>query len=188
MAGAVQLTDEQWERCSRAHGWYDRDEADLLYRLATGAWCEVGCWKGLSTSVLAETGHEGWAVDTFTGSSEHGNVSTRDDFDAHMAGYGNVNVLAGDFVRCAALVPDNLSLLHLDAEHTYEATSVAFDMYASKVEVGGHVVVHDAFTPTGRKIAGSPWPGVTRFALELEQHPDWHLAEHVNRSAAFRRI
>lgn len=187
MAGAV-LSDEQWERAARAQGWYDRDEADLLYRLCAGPWCEVGCWKGRSTAVLAETGFPGWAVDWFKGSSEHGSVDTYHDFMAHMLGYDNVTVLRMYAEEAAEFVPDGLSLLHLDAEHSYAATSILFHRYAPKVEPGGHVVIHDAFTPTGRKIAESPWPGVTTFALELEQHPDWHLAEHVNRSAAFLRI
>lgn len=187
MAGAV-LTDEQWERAARAQGWYDRDEADLLYRLTVGPWCEVGCWKGRSTAVLAQTGHPGWAVDWFKGSSEHGRVDTYHDFMAHMIGFDNVNVLRMAGEDAERFVPAGLNLLHLDAEHTYPATSSLFSLFSPKVETGGHVILHDAFTPTGRKIAGSPWPGVTKFALELEQHPDWHLVEHVNRSAAFRRI
>lgn len=188
MAGAVLLTDEQWERASRAQGWYDRDEADLLYRLTDGPWCEVGCWKGRSTSVLAQTGFPGWAVDWFKGSSEHGDVDTYHDFAAHMVGFDHVAVLrmAGD--EAATFVPDGLSLLHLDAEHSYEATAAMFGLYAPKVGRAGHVVLHDAFTPGGREVEGSPWPGVTRFALELEQGDGWALVEHVNRSAAFRRI
>lgn len=187
MAGAV-LTDGQWERAARAQGWYDRDEADLLYRLTNGAWCEVGCWKGRSTAVLAQTGHRGWAIDWFKGSSEHGSVDTHADFTEHMRGLSNVTVLWMAAEDADVLVTEPLSLLHLDAEHTYEATACMFGLYAPKVEVGGHVVLHDAFTPAGREIEDSPWPGVTRFALELEQGDEWALVEHVNRSAAFRRI
>lgn len=184
-----ELTEEQWERAGGIHGWYDRNEAELLYRLCDGGWCEVGCWRGLSTVILAQTGHPGWAVDWFKGSSEHQGkpTNTYDDFMRYIAPYDNVTVLPYRYQDCVDEVP-SVRFLHLDAEHTYEATAECWGLYAPKVVKGGHLVLHDAFTQTGRKIEGSPWPGVTRWALEMEQHPDWDLVDHVGRSAAFRRI
>lgn len=183
------LTADQWERAARAHGWYEQNEAELLYRLVAGPWCEVGCWKGRSTAVLAQTGFPGWAVDWFKGSSEHGDVDTYDEFRAHMSGYTNVTVLRMRAEDAVKYVDGPVNLLHLDAEHSYEATASVFVLYAPLVVKGGHCVLHDAWSPGGgRKIGRTPWPGVTKFALELEQHPDWDLVASVGRCAAFRRI
>lgn len=189
MAEPVRLSDEQWAVADPIEGWYTQAEADLLYRLCDGPWCEVGCWKGKSTVILAQTGHTGWAVDWFQGSPEHkAGTRTHDEFTANLAAYENVTVLNGRFGDMHGDVPA-LRFLHLDADHSFAATRQAWDLYAGKVAQGGHVVLHDAWSPSGgRKISGAPWPGVCRFALEMEQHDDWELVESVERSAAFRRI
>lgn len=185
------LTDEQWAVADGIDGWYFRAEADLLWRLCDGLWCEVGCWRGKSTVVLAQSGYKGYAIDWFKGSPEHQGKppNTLEDFKRYVAPFPNVTILDYRFEDCADQVPDGLRLLHLDADHSYAATRAAWELYAHKVEVSGHVVLHDAWSPSGgRRIEGAPWPGTCQFALEMEQHPEWELVESVERCAAFRRI
>lgn len=176
-----------WERAARAHGWYDRDEADLLFYATRGPWVEIGSWKGRSTAVLAQTGYPGYAIDTFTGSSEHGQVNTYDEFLAHMEGMGAVTVLRSDYRDAVQSVSPGASLLHIDHEHTYEDCKQAFDLYSGLLAHDAKIAVHDAWERNSRYPEHCAWPGVTRFALELCEHPDWTLWDDCGRLAVFER-
>lgn len=176
-----------WQHAQLAHGWYEEDEAALLYEACRGTWCEIGAWKGRSTAVLAATGHHGFVIDTFTGSSEHGQVHTYDDYMGHMAGFGNVTTICGDYRTVADSVPDGLALLHLDHEHSWDDCRAAFDLYAHKISSKGLLAVHDAWERTTRYPDHCSWPEVTRFCLELAEHPDWMLWDDCARLAVFQR-
>lgn len=186
MAGAF-LTDEQWERAAQAHGWYDQDEASLLFYATRGPWVEIGSWKGLSTAVLAQTGFPGWAVDTFTGSSEHGDVDTYEDFVAHMEGLGDVTVIRADYRDAAEQVPVGARMLHIDHEHTYDDVKAAFDLYSPLLAGDAKIAVHDAWERGTKYPEKCSYPGVTWFALELCEHPDWTLWDECGRLAVFAR-
>lgn len=178
MAGPV-LTDDQWARVEPVDGWFSRGEADFLYGLCDGPWCEIGCWKGRSTLVMAQTGFVGWAIDHFTGSPEHEEgTDTFGEFKRNLAGFPNVVTFRRRF-EDAWQLPGTYKLLHLDADHSYEKTKEAFRYYAPKVRDGGHVVFHD-----GR---GDGWPGVEKFLRELRRGGRWEEAGTVERLVAFRR-
>lgn len=175
----MSLPDRVWDKADPIDGWLWRSEADLLWRLCDGPWCEVGCWRGKSTVVLAETGHPGYAVDWFKGSPEHpDDTDTFRDFMDNIAGYDHVAVLAMRFDEAAARVKP-VRLLHLDADHSLEATERAFELYAPKVKAGGHVVFHDG--------AGGAWPEVEKVVTAVHRDPDWQYVETVERAVAFRR-
>lgn len=174
-----------WERADAIEGWLYQDEAELLHRLNTGRWCEIGCWKGRSTVVLAAPGRFGYAIDHFKGSPEHGSVQTFSEFQRNTAGL-NIGVLRGRFQDMHRHVGP-VDLLHLDGDHSYGATLEAFRLYASKVKVGGHVVFHDAWGAMG-ETEGTPWPGVTRFVGELARAAGWRHVADATRSAAFQRL
>ena len=177
MAGPLPV--EVWEKAEKIQGWFFREEAALLWRLVDGPWCEIGCWKGRSTTVLAETRRVGYAIDHFKGSPEHPEgTNTLREFMDNIAPYENVAVLAMPFERAARLVPDTLSLLFLDADHSYEETKRAFDLYAPKVRQGGHVAFHDA--------KGDGWPETERFVAELDPEV-WEPAGVADLTRAFRR-
>lgn len=185
MAGPV-LTDAMWNRASSVDGWYARKEAELLFSATRGPWVEIGSWKGLSTAVLGQTEFPGWAVDTFTGSSEHGTVDTYDEFMEHIKGLP-VTVVRGDYRDVYRKVPRGALMLHIDHEHTYEDTKRAFKLYAPRLGRNARIALHDAWWYDERDPDSCPWPGVTRFALELLDHPEWRLWDDCFRLAVFER-
>jgi len=180
------LTDSEWQQVDEIPGWLFRSEADLLARYAASPWCEVGAWKGRSTVVLKRGGH-GFTVDTFAGSDEPECPAGSDVFGEWFdnAGHG-VTALRGDFVTMVAAVPSGLRLLFLDAEHSYEATRLAWSLYAPLVAPDGVVIVHDAWGDGGYP-EGNPWSGVTRWVTEVLERGDWVNVENVARCAVLRR-
>jgi hypothetical protein len=69
--------------------------------------------------------------------------------------------------------------LFLDGEHSYDATSKAWNMYSPKVRRGGVVAFHDA--------AGGAWPDVERFVAEVRTKQNWFDLGTVGRVTAFQR-
>jgi len=174
-----------WHRAVNIQGWFGLHEARLLSRLCTGPWCEIGCHKGRSTTVLAETGHDGYAIDTWQGTSDKNDPTygarVYVEFMGKVDRYENVIIVKSNFrnPRTVHLVPDNLHLLHLDADHSYEATKLAFELYAEKLIPGGHVCFHDA--------KGGGWPGVEQFVAELPSD-EWEHVDTVGSLAAFKAL
>lgn len=186
-----------WERASQYHGWLDEIEAWALWDYCDGVWCEVGCWKGRSTAILAETGHPGYAIDWFQGSPEHGEeTNTLEEFRKNIPDE-NVTVFAERFEYAAWRVPNTLQLLHLDADHSYRSTKLAFNLYAYKVMPGGYMLVHDAWDRPWnipmeyhpeRRVIKTAWPEVSQFVLEIADHPQWKIVDGMGRFAIFKRI
>lgn len=175
MVGTVLLTDEQWAKIDKIPGWLTRNEADLLYELCQSPWCEIGCWRGRSASVLALKG-AGWAVDHFENEAKEEFLAFTKELD--------ITLLASDF-RDAANVVGEVRLLHLDADHSYQATKSAFNLYAPKLARGGFLVIHDAWPANPHR--EPDWPGTHKFVLELMMDPAWVCIGGADRSAAFRK-
>ena len=174
------MTEYQWGQAERIEGWLGKQEAAFLFSLVDGPWCEVGCYKGRSTVVLAQTKHPGWAVDHFKGSPEMPDgTDTFDEFMANIGPYTNVTVMPYKMRGAAALIPDDLRFVFLDADHSYEETFQAFQLYAPKVESGGHVAFHDA--------KGGGWPGVEEFVQELRGNRGWRELPAVEMTVAFQK-
>jgi hypothetical protein len=162
-------------------GWFFHEEAEFLAPFVTGTWCEIGCYKGRSTRVWAESGYPGYAIDWFLGSPEHPkNTNTFNEFVENLLPYWDrVRVLPARFEEVASFVPDDLQFLFLDGEHSYDATSKAWNMYSPKVRRGGVVAFHDA--------AGGAWPDVERFVAEVRTKQNWFDLGTVGRVTAFQR-
>ena len=183
---AVRLTDELWQRADSIQGWLSYAEALLLAEYVRSPWCEIGCWKGRSAVILAQSG-PGFCVDWFHGMPEHvEEFSTEPVFRESVAGLP-VTVIAKKFEDAVDDVPEGLRFLHLDADHSYYGTRRAFELYAPKLEPGGFLVVHDAWWQTGAQ-QPSAWPDVTIFAHELLGDPEWDHVEDAERSAVFRKL
>jgi hypothetical protein len=170
-----------WGKARNVPGWFSEEEARLLSTLCTGLWCEIGSYLGRSTIVLAATGHEGYSIDTHKGSPEMKRKDSWEEFEWNMAPYENVITVRAKFQsrHTVNLVKDELMLLHLDADHSYELTKLAFELYSPKVLRGGHVCFHDA--------AGGAWPGVEQVVGELDPS-EWKRVALVGQLAAFQRL
>jgi hypothetical protein len=161
-------------------GWFSHAEADFLLPFVTGTWCEIGCYKGRSTRVWAETGYPGYAIDWFQGSPEHPEgTDTFEEFLFNTLDCGDFEILAERFETAARFVPEDLHFLHLDGEHSYHATRKAWDMYSPKVRRGGVVAFHDA--------AEGGWPEVEQVVAEIRSNQNWFELGTVERSVAFLR-
>lgn len=159
-------------------GWLSPPEAEALARYAKAPWCEVGTYCGKSAVVLAQSG-PGFVVDTFCNEGR----DTHADFLHFTAGLP-ITVLKGDLRDMASQVPNKLEVLHLDADHSFDATKAAFRLYAHKLKVGGILFLHDANPFEGQ----DAWPGVTQFAKQLDQARSWKRVEDVDRHAIYQRL
>ena len=179
------LSDALLARIEKIPGWLTKDEADFLHGCTKPPWCEIGAWMGRSTLVMADKG-PGVVVDWFQGSPEHDpGTNTLNEFLAYTAGTPNITVIPKRFEDAVDDVGEDICTLHLDADHSYEATKRAFELYGPKVRPGGLVVMHDAWPNDVR--SDPPWPGVYRFALELMRDPGWMYVGGIRSYAAFRR-
>ncbi|HSE45230.1 MAG TPA: class I SAM-dependent methyltransferase [Gemmatimonadales bacterium] len=131
--------------------------------------------------MLGAAGHDGWCIDHFAEGNTPG--EWRNNLPAD---WQHVRLICADLTCVPEKVPGNLALLHLDADHSYRATKLAFDLYAHKVRPGGHMVIHDAW-PT-LEAAYNLWPETTRFVADLIRRTvDWEIVCNAGRSAAFRK-
>lgn len=167
-------------------GWLDPKAGAVLYQLARVAApmpsvVELGSWKGRSTAWLAHGlrdrgGGRVVAVDTWAG------THNEPDHAQQLAGYAP-DQLHHEFLdamrrhgletmvepwRMSTLEAArrwdrgvSIGLLHIDADHAYEAVRADFEHWAPFVVRGGLVVFDDV---------GS-WSGPTRLVTEL---PRWY--------------
>lgn len=177
------MSDDLWREVDAIPGWLSRLEAEQLYELCNGTWCEIGSWKGRSTYVLGSK-HRGYAIDHFKGSPETSGVDTKAEFLENIKGLPvEVRPYSMEIARRKLVV--SLQLLFLDGEHSYEATKLAFELYAPLVESGGYIVLHDVWGWCGEP---PTFPGVTKFAYELLDNPLYEHAGDAQRSMAVRKL
>lgn len=185
-----QIDENLWDEIDKIEGWLSLAEADQLHRLCNGTWCEIGSWKGKSTRVLAQN-QKGYAIDTFKGSSEHGpNIDTLAAFKKNTEPVkDNITILPEDYKTAVGKVIKPIQLLFLDAEHTYEATKEALELYLPMVRKGGVIVIHDVWAwDFSRDPELTPYPGVTKYAYELLEDPRFEHLEDAHRSMAVVKL
>lgn len=187
------VSDELWSKVDAIDGWLFREEADLLYTFSkAGLWMELGSYKGKSTVVMAQN-NNGVAIDWFKGSPEHPkDTDTHEEFIKNTQGLPHfVITLSGRMEEVIHEIDTKrtpkVKLLYLDAEHSYEATKLAFDLYEKFVDDKGYVIFHDAWGENGETDL-TPWPGVTKFVNELCEDENWENIHNVRRCAVFIRV
>lgn len=118
----------------------------------------------------------GFCVDRFE-------ASTPVEVRAALSGFA-YGLLAGDQIDVAPGVPD-LRFLYLDADHSYEGTRRAWQTYAPKVVVGGHVALHDALELHPHEL---DWPDVNELMHVVAEVESWRLVAAAHRVVVFRRL
>lgn len=197
------ISNELWDRVDSINGWLSREEADALVKYNKNIWCEIGCWKGKSTIVLASSGTFGYAIDWFKGT--HREVEPTDTYKEFITNTNDFQtkfeVLTYRHEIAVTRVQTGLDLLYLDGDHSFEATASAFSLYAPKIKYGGHIIFHDAWADHGFKEQEKlHLPAVTHFVNGLimdatipwgkmeEPKSNWQHIEDVDRMAIFKRI
>lgn len=152
-------------------GWLFPEEVDFLYNTARerapfGAIVELGSFRGKSTVALASgiiasgAGATVTAVDTFEGSAnlEGLGLDTFGEFRANVESAGVADVvrplraLTGDAARS---FDAPISMLFVDADHSYEGVSADFRNWFPKLMPNAVIAFHD-----------STWEGVERLLHE----------------------
>ncbi|MBU2214168.1 class I SAM-dependent methyltransferase [Patescibacteria group bacterium] len=141
-------------------GWLSDKEAALLYRLAKrctgrGAIVEIGSWKGKSTICLAEGSRAGknipiYAIDPHTGSSEHGDVYTFEEFKKNISNAGIENMIH-PIVKTSKEASEGwnkpIELLWIDGAHEEEYVRLDYELWTEHLVPGGTIAFHDSSMP-----------------------------------------
>lgn len=187
-------------KINKIDGWLFDEEADLLAKYAEdcdmfSSILELGSFKGKSTvAIAAHTDAIVYAVDTFMADATTvQRQNTFKEFLENVADYPNVWPVPTTTENARLLqvnewIPSNYKLLFIDADHSYEGVKWDFARFAPLVELGGHVIFHDAYGENGEEGPTTPWPGVTQFVRELYTVPEWKFVEKVRRCAVFKRV
>jgi predicted O-methyltransferase YrrM len=158
-------------------GYMGEEECLYLYHLACkvprgGAVVELGSYKGRSAVAMAQSGRFVWAIDRFTPEPEDFNPLPdhksgnffANDIKANAERYDvRVRVIEADTNEAyrfwLATNKPPIFLLHIDADHNYEAVKQDFEQWSQFVVEDGVIVFDDSL-----------WPGVQQLLMEIE---DW---------------
>jgi len=141
-------------------GWLFPNEAAFLYTSAKnckgqGTIVEIGSWKGKSTVCLAkgsklQSNSKVYAIDPHTGSPEHGQVWTFEEFKQNIKN-AEVEDIVIPFVKTSEEVSktfnDPVEFLFIDGLHEYEGVRLDFDLWYPKVLNEGIIAFHDLRGP-----------------------------------------
>lgn len=139
-------------------GWLTRAQAHVLWdesaRLpAHPHIVEIGSHQGRSTIILALACPDGvvTAIDPFVEGRLFGGAPTRELFEAHIRDAGVQDVIDLRVARSQDLLgswTEPIDLLYIDGKH--DLWSLGRDLSWNRhLSVGGHVLVHDAFSSIG---------------------------------------
>lgn len=173
-------------------GLFGKKEAALLYKLAhvKGTIVEIGAWHGRSTAILVQAA-KAWGARVITidpwGAGHMPEryrkaVATERKWRSNLEKVGLEAPRALAMTSDAALpyIPQMISLLFIDGDHSYGQVKRDLENYASRVKVGGYVVLHDMTYPTT--------PGVPQAVGEWFDAAKWEKVGQVQYSIAFRRL
>jgi len=150
-------------------GWLSDNEAIILRDLAKdskpGVIVEIGSWKGLSTTAIANGSKEGlgnkvYAVDPHKGSPEHvkmfkDEVNTYEAFMKNITDAGVKDIITPMVMtseKAAGFVTDPVSLLFIDGNHSEEMVQLDFYLWNERVVKGGIIAFHDNNFPGPMKL------------------------------------
>lgn len=170
---------------SLPEGWFSESETATYAKLASyiadgSSMAEIGVWKGRSLcsleNVIKGKNLKVVAVDNFAGSSSEPAIqqmAEKEDikmiFEKNIINYGlcnHIQVIDKPSKEAADLVADNsLSLIFIDADHSYKGISEDLALWYSKLRQGGIIAGHDfAYSPGVRQAVIEWFDG--RFTVE----------------------
>jgi predicted O-methyltransferase YrrM len=176
-------------------GWLTDAQADRLAAAATraadGTVVEIGSFRGKSTIVLARAAGSVVAIDPHLGSdrgpqeiaADH--ARGEDDHAAFLANLAAAGV--GDRVRHVRLrsadalgsVSESLALLYVDGAHRFGPARDDVRRWGARVQPGGTMLVHDAFSSIGVTAA---------VLLECAARGGWRYAGRTGSLAEYERV
>lgn len=144
---------------------------DAVQELDAKRVVELGVRYGLSTIAwlyaLEDQGHL-WACDCSFPVPAPGSDINNLDPQGPLGVRDHWNFILGDFhtQEVLDLLPGDLDILFIDANHTYEGTTLELEMYYGRVRSGGRIYLHDtAIEMTGNATTPQP-PFPVRTAME----------------------
>jgi predicted O-methyltransferase YrrM len=147
-------------------------EAAYLYRLVRSlrdpAVIELGRYRGGTTFLLAAAGARVLSIDNDPKVAEHDRLLVSALKRRGLA--ERVTLVIADSQTYAA-VPSEQSVVLVDGDHAYEGVRLDIARWLPALARGGHLLVHDAFTPEPPR----PWSeapkveGVRRACAELRE-------------------
>ena len=153
------------EKALKIDGWLSRKEAETLYDYAgkaTGPIVEIGSWQGRSTAAIAMGSKAGnrqqvYSVDDYKGvppGSHPTNFGKTTGWrssspeilrqNLNQCGInGEVQIVEKASVVAAKELPNELGMVFIDGDHSYEAVCNDIDAWMPKLKVGGYAIFHD---------------------------------------------
>jgi hypothetical protein len=151
---------------SKIDGWLSDNEAETLYdfaQRANGPIVEIGSCFGRSTAALGRGSMAGnhqqvYAVDSFVGVPPDDRPASdgespgwacsspellRANLDAAGVN-GLVTIVPKASADAVGEIPDGIDVLFIDGGHDFDSVITDITLFAPKVRIGGHVVLHDA--------------------------------------------
>jgi predicted O-methyltransferase YrrM len=147
-------------------------EAAYLYRLVRSlrepAVVELGRYRGGTTFLFAAAGASVLSIDNDTKVAEHDRLLVSALERRGLA--ERVTLVIADS-QTYAPVPSAQSVVLVDGDHTYEGVRLDIARWLPALAPGGHLLVHDAFTPEPPRPWTEAWnvEGVQRACDELRE-------------------
>lgn len=189
-------------------GWLRLSEMLCLYRLARGILvpnpiiCEIGSWKGKSSSVLAtaakEIGGILYCIDPFNG---EGDESSRPAYQKKMQALGSISLLQNfqntmrEFGLSETIkilphlsedarprfIEDHIDLLFIDGNHDYSVVKRDYELWSGLIARGGTITLHDV----GAVHVDGPRRVMREF---LETDPKWRNVRMIGEMGVATRV
>lgn len=123
----------------------------LLNKLARktpegGAIVEIGSYLGASSLVMSRANKKAtlYCIDTWNNDAmSEGHWDTMQAFSHNTRGCKNIVPVRMWSYEAADQVPDNIDLLFVDGDHSYDGVKKDIDLYFPKLKSGGVVAMHD---------------------------------------------
>lgn len=120
---------------------------DLCRKYITGddVGVEVGCFSGVSSSVISLHCKELYCVDPWSWDAVK---QAEKMFDNVLKEHTNINKVKMESVKAANTYDDNFfDFIYIDADHTYDAVVSDIKAWKNKIKDGGYIAGHDSYMP-----------------------------------------
>ncbi len=164
----------------------------LIRHMEAGKVIEIGRYKGGSTLLIAAAMNgegEFWSIDVGEKEERLHSKELSRPFDEQLSDmckrFGlSVNIIVGDS-RTVDIGTDEVDLVVIDGDHSYDGVKNDFERFGRRVRVGGGVLFDDAFEEgIFRTHSGT----VGRLVREILSEGEFKLVKVVNRLAHLERI